>query len=71
MTFQPAGSLGKRHAGVLPVIPDKGSQLSQTRDPRFATSCDAAEHLPDKDPSLDPQLVKTAVAPIKLSHTIS
>lgn len=71
MTFHPTGSLGKRRTGVFPVIPDKESQLSWTRDLRCVTSCDVPEHLPDKDPLLDPQLMKPLVAPIKPSHPSS
>lgn len=65
MTFQPTGSLGKRHTEVLPVIPDKESQLPWTRDLRFVTSHDVSEHLPNEDHLMDPQLMKTLVAPIK------
>lgn len=56
---------------MFPVIPDKGSQLSQTREPRFVTYCDAPEHLPNKDNLLDPWLLKTMVTQTKLSHTFS
>lgn len=68
MTCRPTGSLGKRHAGVFPVIPDKESQLTWTKGLRFVTTRDVPEHLPNKDHLLDPQLMKTLVAPIKPSH---
>lgn len=69
MTFQPTGSLRKRHTEVFPVIPDKESQLSWIRDLRFVTSHDVPEHLPKKDHLLDPQFSsKTLVAPIKPSY---
>lgn len=71
MTFQPTGSLRKRHTEVFPVIPDKESQFSWTRDLRLVISHKVPEHLDNKDHLLDPQMMKTLVTPIKPSHSSS